>query len=118
LKSFKKGSDLDLVHGLNILSEEYKNKFKNNREAEIKKWEITLGKEDFELKALENVAKSDANYFVVNLEDLWGEEMPQNIPGTWKEYPNWRKKFAIKNSEIKENPTTKAALTVLKEFRG
>ncbi len=28
---------------------------------------------------------------LVNLEDLWLEERPQNVPGTTDEYPNWRR---------------------------
>jgi 4-alpha-glucanotransferase len=29
---------------------------------------------------------------LTNLEDLWGATEPQNVPGTWKERPNWRRK--------------------------
>jgi len=28
----------------------------------------------------------------VNLEDLWGETQPQNVPGTTHERPNWRRR--------------------------
>ena len=28
---------------------------------------------------------------LVNLEDLWLEERPQNVPGTTHDYPNWRR---------------------------
>ncbi|HZO99776.1 MAG TPA: 4-alpha-glucanotransferase, partial [Terriglobia bacterium] len=29
---------------------------------------------------------------IVNLEDLWLETKPQNVPGTWRERPNWSRK--------------------------
>jgi 4-alpha-glucanotransferase len=29
---------------------------------------------------------------VANLEDLWLEINPQNVPGTWRERPNWRRR--------------------------
>ena len=29
---------------------------------------------------------------LVNLEDLWLEKQPQNIPGSGQQYPNWRRK--------------------------
>jgi 4-alpha-glucanotransferase len=45
------------------------------------------------LKAfLAYLASSSARCVLVNLEDLWLEEQPQNVPGTWKERPNWRRK--------------------------
>lgn len=41
---------------------------------------------------LETLARSDAALVLVNLEDLWGETEPQNVPGTWRELPNWRRR--------------------------
>lgn len=38
-------------------------------------------------------ASSQARSLLVNLEDLWQEVEPQNIPGTTTEYPNWQHKF-------------------------
>lgn len=41
---------------------------------------------------LAHLADSPAGTVVVNLEDLWRETEPQNVPGTWKERPNWMRK--------------------------
>ncbi|MFH0941957.1 MAG: 4-alpha-glucanotransferase [Chloroflexota bacterium] len=41
---------------------------------------------------LSYLAASRAEVLLVNLEDLWQETLPQNIPGTLAEYPNWRRK--------------------------
>ncbi len=38
------------------------------------------------------LAASRARVVLVGLEDLWLETEPQNVPGTWDEHPNWRKK--------------------------
>jgi 4-alpha-glucanotransferase len=35
---------------------------------------------------------SRSRVVTVNLEDLWGETHPQNVPGTTQERPNWRRK--------------------------
>ena len=35
------------------------------------------------------LARSAAELVLVNLEDLWGERQPQNVPGTGPERPNW-----------------------------
>ncbi|WP_449241602.1 4-alpha-glucanotransferase [Desulfoscipio gibsoniae] len=41
---------------------------------------------------LNHLAASRSRILMINLEDLWLETAPQNIPGTTKEYPNWRRK--------------------------
>ena len=43
-------------------------------------------------RLLEILAASPARMVLVNLEDLWGETEPQNVPGTHTERPNWRRK--------------------------
>jgi 4-alpha-glucanotransferase len=43
---------------------------------------------------LEWLAATPAELLLVNLEDLWGEKLPQNVPGTCAERPNWRRKSA------------------------
>jgi 4-alpha-glucanotransferase len=40
---------------------------------------------------LSYLAAGEARMVLVNLEDLWLEERPQNVPGTKDEYPNWRR---------------------------
>jgi 4-alpha-glucanotransferase len=37
------------------------------------------------------LAQSDASALLVNLEDMWWEREPQNMPGTTTEHPNWRR---------------------------
>ena len=41
---------------------------------------------------LAHVSASLARVVLVNLEDLWLEPRPQNVPGTWQERPNWQRK--------------------------
>lgn len=40
----------------------------------------------------QQLAASPAGVVLINLEDLWQETRPQNIPGTGQELPNWRRK--------------------------
>jgi 4-alpha-glucanotransferase len=46
---------------------------------------------------------SPAELVLVNLEDLWTEEKPQNVPGTSTERPNWRRKARLSIEEILTN---------------
>jgi 4-alpha-glucanotransferase len=41
---------------------------------------------------------------MVNLEDLWLARDPQNVPGTGKERPNWRRKAEHTLEEILRHP--------------
>jgi 4-alpha-glucanotransferase len=39
-----------------------------------------------------HLASGNTCLVLVNLEDLWLEMAPQNVPGTWEERPNWKRK--------------------------
>lgn len=45
--------------------------------------------------AIRFLGRSAAETVLINLEDLWGEERPQNVPGTSSERPNWRRKLKL-----------------------
>lgn len=117
LKSFREGTDLALVESLNILSHDYRVKFEKERKEQMLIWEKEFSKENFTVNVISAIAKSEGKYFVLNLEDLMNEVRPQNIPGTWKEYPNWRKKFSLKIEDFCSMSEFVAALKVLKEMR-
>jgi len=51
------------------------------------------------------LGRSDAGLVLVNLEDLWGELEPQNVPGTSHlQNPNWQRKTRPSLQEIVEGP--------------
>jgi 4-alpha-glucanotransferase len=50
------------------------------------------------------LAGSPAETVLVTLEDLWGEERSQNVPGTFTERPNWRRKAKRTIEEIRTDP--------------
>jgi 4-alpha-glucanotransferase len=53
------------------------------------------------LKAsLEYLGSSRSRMVMVNLEDLWFERQPQNVPGTCDERPNWKRKARYNLDEI------------------
>ncbi len=59
------------------------------------------------------LADSRARLVLVNLEDLWGETRPQNIPGTGDERPNWRRKARFPIEEIERMPGVAETLLAL-----
>lgn len=50
------------------------------------------------------LGRSDADIVVANLEDLWGEELPQNVPGTTDEQPNWRRRAKLDLAALATEP--------------
>lgn len=62
---------------------------------------------------LQVLADSDARMVLVDLEDLWSETRPQNVPGTTREYPNWRRKARYPQEEFETMP---GVLRVLRDL--
>lgn len=61
-------------------------------------------------------ARSASPLVVINLEDLWGEHRPQNVPGTSTQYPNWRRKAAMPMPRLlRSKPLAAALKTIAKE---
>jgi 4-alpha-glucanotransferase len=54
-----------------------------------------------------------ASAILANLEDLWLETKAQNVPGTWHERPNWRRRAQHGFEAIKQMP---AVLEILQEM--
>ena len=63
------------------------------------------------------LGRTDAASVVVNLEDLWGETLPQNVPGTGPEVPNWRRQMARTLEAIVADPAVAARLDRLRAAR-
>jgi 4-alpha-glucanotransferase len=53
---------------------------------------------------LSYLAASPAQVLQVNLEDLWRETQPQNVPSTNAEYPNWRRKLRYSLEQFCQMP--------------
>jgi 4-alpha-glucanotransferase len=66
---------------------------------------------------LEWLAASPARMVLVNLEDLWGETAPQNVPGTHMERPNWRRKARLSFEEFSQRPEVVEPLRRVDELR-
>jgi 4-alpha-glucanotransferase len=63
------------------------------------------------------LAQSEAEFLLVNLEDLWLEPLPQNVPGTWDERPNWMRKARYSLEEIRRMPGQLDILRTVDDIR-
>jgi 4-alpha-glucanotransferase len=63
------------------------------------------------------LAGSPAEFVLVNLEDLWLETRPQNVPGTSGERLNWRRKLQFSLEELRSWPGGLRLLNSLHQIR-
>ncbi|GAB4361930.1 MAG: 4-alpha-glucanotransferase [Deltaproteobacteria bacterium] len=77
----------------------------------------TPGAERVLSACLAHLAGSRAGTVVVNLEDLWGETEPQNLPGTWKERPNWMRKARRSLEDLQSLPRVDRVLREVDRLR-
>jgi len=63
------------------------------------------------------LAKSDAQFVLLNLEDLWGETEWQNTPGTTTERKNWVRKTEYSIEEIRASQTIRLVLGEIAKLR-
>ncbi len=89
-KSFWESEDVKRLEDVGALEPENARQILKERSDVLKGWK---DKKNPFIFVMENMALSSAQFLLVNLEDLWGETQPQNLPGTTDQYPNWRKKF-------------------------
>jgi 4-alpha-glucanotransferase len=61
------------------------------------------------------IARTRSMLAVVQLDDLIGETEPVNIPGTHREYPNWRRKLALPIEEIVRHEQWSRLTAVMRE---
>ena len=63
------------------------------------------------------LARQDQDFLLINLEDLWLESDPQNVPGTWEERPNWRRKARLSLAELRGRGTVTEFLKTINDNR-
>ncbi|HKI00369.1 MAG TPA: 4-alpha-glucanotransferase [Thermoanaerobaculia bacterium] len=66
---------------------------------------------------LDHLASSPARMVLVNLEDLWHETEPQNVPGTHDERPNWQRKARFSFEELSTRADVVEPLKRVDELR-
>jgi len=66
---------------------------------------------------LSELARGDAYLVLISLEDLWLEPLPHNVPGTWEERPNWKRKTRFSLEQIREMDSVSEILQAIGKIR-
>jgi 4-alpha-glucanotransferase len=72
------------------------------------------------MEAVEAYAASSASViYLAQLEDIFGVEVLQNLPGTDRDkHPNWRRKLPVTIENYTHNPDFIRAVSIIREKRG
>jgi 4-alpha-glucanotransferase len=95
-RSFFDGADIEDRVDLGFLDTKMAVVERNRRSMQKKSLRKLLGKRDYGpifREITRFLADSMANIVLINAEDLWGEVLPQNVPATNHERPNWRRRM-------------------------
>lgn len=63
------------------------------------------------------LARSPADLVLLNLEDLWLETEPQNVPGTAQERPNWQRRLKLTLRELRNDRGVRKLLASVEQAR-
>lgn len=63
------------------------------------------------------MSTKSAKLLLINLEDLWQETEPQNVPGTGQERPNWRRKATYAFEAFSQQPEVVEVLREIDRLR-
>ena len=59
------------------------------------------------------LADAPSRLLMVQIEDLAGQVEQMNVPGTWREYPNWRVRLPVDYAELLDGPVATALASAL-----
>lgn len=117
---FWEGMDIDDRHALGLIDEQQRVQLHFQRRTDLSALADFLrsggflGQESDRMAVyracLRYLAESKAGTVLVNLEDLWQERWPQNVPGTCDERPNWRRKARYESEAWRQIPGVIAPL--------
>jgi len=102
-QSFIEGLDIDDRIGLKFINRRSAAKERKARRRLEKNLKAFLSKKDLFQGSVEYLGESKANVVLINIEDVWGETRPQNVPATTKQRPNWRRRLRYSIERMRES---------------
>jgi 4-alpha-glucanotransferase len=116
-QSFVDGKDIDDRLSLKFLDRKTAQKEKKTRDRLRKSLRKFLKRKNVFQGCIEFLGRSNASVVLVNLEDLWNETQPQNVPATTKERPNWRRRLRYSIEQMRDSRHIQKILNRLGETR-
>ncbi len=128
LTGWIEGDDIGLHERLGLLDGESARQTRSARESGVAQLRAALsasgdlrdgdaGTEPVVLGAYRYLARTPARIVMLQIEDILGERAPVNIPGTNREYPNWRRKLRDDLETIATDPRLERFSGAMRELR-
>ena len=128
LAAWIEGDDIGLHERLGLLDGESARQTRAARESGVAQLRAALsasgelregdaGTEEVVLGAYRYLARTPARIVMLQIEDILGERAPVNIPGTNREYPNWRRKLRDDLETIATDPRVERFAAAMRELR-
>lgn len=118
-EGFLQTRDVEDLESLGFFTPEEARRERERRQAIRRGMEEALGGAGGTLlgSCLDQLAAGPARIVLVNLEDLWRETEPQNVPGTHDERPNWQRKARYSFEEFSTRADVVEPLKRVDELR-
>jgi 4-alpha-glucanotransferase len=116
-RSFVTGKDIDDRLSLKFLDRKTARQERKTRDRLRKSLRKFLKRKNEFQGCIEYLGRSEASVVLVNLEDLWNETQPQNVPATTKERPNWRRRLRYSIEQMRNSRHVQKVLRRLGETR-
>ncbi len=128
LAAWLEGDDIALQERLGLIDAETARQTRASRESGVAQLRAALcvggdlrelepDTESVVLAAYRYLARSPARIVMLQIEDALGERTPVNIPGTNREYPNWRRKLRDDLETIASDRRLERFARALREIR-
>jgi glycogen debranching enzyme len=119
---WRAGRDIEIAHAIGQLAAESIPLRKTMREEEVRLLDALAGSgpaDEVSASAAVHrlVATTPSQIMLVQADDLSGETDPLNVPGTDREWPNWRRRVSVPLEELGETPRARAILAAVKQER-
>jgi glycogen operon protein len=119
---WRAGRDIEIAHAIGQIAAEETLKRKAARGEEVRLLDSLAGAEnadDVTASAAVHrlVARTPSQIMLVQADDMAGETDPLNVPGTDREWPNWRRRVSTPVDALCETPRAQAILAAVKKER-
>ena len=116
---WRAGRDIEITRAIGQIGEEQVATRQAERAEEVALLDRLSGANEDNASAAAHalVARTPSRIMLIQADDLADERDPLNVPGTDREWPNWRRRVSVPVEELAESPLARPILDAVKQER-